>query len=244
MTLPRALAILACLAALGCDQDPARAMKIIARPPAAAPAADSPPAASGSSGTAEVARPTEIVTAPPAAATSAGKAAAAPKPPPAEAWRPLGCPPPPETSPGPSSLVVTGPCAFQHRAAVSCEALFDDFLLTMTRPAGHGATLMVFINVEKYRGPGSYKGAQMFLGLQDKANIYRWSSDTVDITVGSGEEFAVLPKTSLEAEPLLVECSGPMTNYQCSGRGDMAAMENTIQEVAGTLRCEPRGKEK
>ena len=80
--------------------------------------------------------------------------------------------------------------------------------------------LMIYINVENYHGPDTYKRAQMFLGLQDKTSIYRWSSDIVAITVGAGEEFVTLPATRLDAEPILVDCTGPMTNFQCSGRGE------------------------
>jgi hypothetical protein len=195
----RRVAITACLLAVACDEDPARSVRIVARPPVATTAADTPPNAAE--------------------------------------WHPEVCPPPPEDAPGPSTLGVTGPCAFEHRGAVSCESAGDDFILTMTRPAAHGAKLMVYINVEKYHGPGSYEEAQMFLGVQDKTLIYRWSSDTVSITVGSGEELAVLPPTRLEAEPLLIECSGPMTNYDCSGRGDLPAMEASTEVVSGTLRC-------
>ncbi len=212
MTRSSALAIVACLAAIACDEDPARSVKIVARPPATAGSVETPPSVVGPSRTAE--------------------------------WRPEACPPPPEDSPGPSSLTVTGPCAFQHRGAVSCEPIADDFYISMSRKAARGATLMVYINVEKYHGPGSYDGAQMFVGVQDKTSIYRWSSDTIAITVGPGEEFAVLPTTRLDAEPVLIDCTGPMTNFQCGGRGDAPAFESTTEVVSGTLRCEGGGKEK
>ena len=58
---------------------------------------------------------------------------------------------------------------------------------------------MVYINVEQYHGPGDYRDAQIFLGLQDKFSIYRWSGDKLNITVGGGQEFVALPATSLEA---------------------------------------------
>src|SRR5262249_54565932 len=159
-------------------------------------------------------------------------------------WRPEACPPPPEESSGPSSLVATGPCTFRHKGAASCESLGDDFYISFSRKALGAATLMVYINVEQYKGPGSYTRAEMFVGVQDKTSIYRWSSDTVNITVGPNEEFATLPTTRLEAEPVLVECTGPMTNFQCNGRGDAEGLEGTIAVLSGTLRCEGGGKEK
>src|SRR5262249_46236343 len=130
------------------------------------------------------------------------------------------------------------PCAFEQRAAVSCEALADDFIVVATRPAKNGATIMIYINVEKYTGPGEYTEAQMFVGVQDKQNIWRWSSDNVNITVGKDEAFSELPPTKLEAEPMLVHCTGPMNNYQCEGRGDEPAFEKTIVTISGRLQCE------
>jgi hypothetical protein len=157
-------------------------------------------------------------------------------------WRPEACPPPPEDSPGPSTLTATGPCVFTHGGAVSCEASVDDFIMAGTRQAARGATLVIFINVEKYAGPGHYDGAQMFVEVEDKTSIYRWSSDNVSITVGPGEEFAELPATRLDAEPLLINCSGqvgPNSNwlYDCRGRSGATAIEGTTEVVSGTLRC-------
>ena len=103
---------------------------------------------------------------------------------------------------------------------------------------------MVYINVEKYEGPGTYDGAEVFVGVQDKTSIYRWSGDGIAITVGPGEEFVVLPRTRLEAEPAFVDCTGPMTNFQCEGRGGVEALLTTTEVVSGTLWCEGGGKEK
>jgi len=202
MKWTRVLVVSACLLAAGCDDDPASAVRIIARPPVTVPAS--------------------------APIVGAGD------------WHPEACPPPPEATTGPSSLTVTGPCAFEHHGAVSCEANGDDFLVSMTRPAASGALLMIYINVEQYHGPGSYETAEMYIGVQDKKLIYRWSGDTVAITVGADEAFVVLPTTRIEAEPLLINCSGPMTNYDCSGRGDLPALEASAEVLSGTLRCAER----
>jgi hypothetical protein len=220
MRAARLLAIGGCLVVLGCEQDRARSVKIIPRPPSAAPV----PAA----------------VAPPAAGPIGGPAAPPTAVRPAQSWHPPGCPPPPGGANGPSSFTVTGPCAFQHRAAVDCEGTADDFLVTLSRQAARGATLMVYINVEFYRGPGSYTGAQMFVGVQDKTSIYRWSSDSVSITVGPDERFVSLPTTRVDVEGQLVGCSGPMNNYQCSARTPFEVevpQAQLAEVVSGTMSC-------
>lgn len=239
-----ALVIVACLVAAACDQDPARSVKIVARPPAAASVAVTPPGAGEPSGGTGPAPSVKSDARPPAAVGSVATPPGASGPSRIAEWRPEGCPPPPEDSSGPSSLSVTGPCAFQHRGRVSCEARADDFYVSLSRKAARGATLMVYINVEKYHGPGSYDGAEMFVGVQDKTSIYRWSGDRLTITVGPGEGFVVLPTTRLDAEPILIDCTGPMTNFQCGGRGDAEALLTTTEVVSGTLWCEGGGKEK
>ena len=192
----RARAILAgaCLVAAACDEDPARSMKIVPRPPAAvSPAAtrpapgsvaavspasarlaETPPRAAGPVPETRAARSSGTAARPPG--TGASRSSAEVEPAAATDSRQPGCPPPPEASPGPSDFTAAGPCTFKHRGAVVCEALDDDFLVTLSRKAAGGATLMVYINVENYHGPGDYRDAQIFLGLQDKFNIYRWSA--------------------------------------------------------------------
>jgi hypothetical protein len=251
MRRARAIAVGACLVAAACDEDPARSMKIMPRPPAAvshapvsvaavSPAAarpaQTPPRAAGPTPDTQAVRSSRTAARPPGTGASSSSAGVAR--PAATDWRPPGCPPPPEASSGPSSFTAAGPCAFEHRGAVACESVADDFLVTLSRKAARGVALMVYINVEHYHGPGDYTGAQIFVGLQDKINIYRWSSDTLNITIGSGEESVTLPATSLEAEPLFANCTGPMTNFQCGGRGGADEFEKTKEVVSGTLRCE------
>ena len=257
----RACAIVAgaCLVAAACDEDPARSMKIVPRPPASvSPATTRPapvglaavspaatrlaetqsPRAAGPVSETQAARSSRTAARPPA--TGASRSSAEVQPLVATDWRLPGCPPPPEASSGPSAFTAAGPCAFTHRGAVACEALEDDFLVTLSRKAAGGVTLMVYINVEQYHGPGDYSNAQIFLGLQDKFNIYRWSSDTMNITVGSGQESVTLPATTLEAEPTFTNCTGPMTNFQCQGRDFAADFLKSKEVVSGTLRCETR----
>ena len=242
---PGVVALLAGLALAGCDKDPAASLKIARTPPppVVAPGAPAAPASQ-----AEAVVPVVAAEAPrmvqkaaravPRAEPAAIESAAS------NEWRPQGCPPPPEEGQGASSLNVSGPCAFKHRGTFSCEAIHDDFYISMTRQAAHGSTLTVFINVEKFKGAGTYQNAEMFLGVQDKSSIYRWSSQEVQLTVGPDAQYVVLPTTRLAAEPVLVDCSGPMTNYQCSGRGELEALLGTTEVVAGKMQCDAAGKAK
>jgi hypothetical protein len=240
MTRLSRIVVAAALMAAGCGDDPARAVKIgdraqtTAPPPASVP----PPSARDAKAAvdSEPPRPTDsIIRRPQNQLTPRGSAPAA--------WRPPGCPPAPQSATGEAVVSLTGPCAFEHREPVSCEATPDDFLVTMSRRGAGGTALMIFINVEKYAGPGKYDGGQMFFGIQDKTNVFRWSSDDVTATVGPGEATLILPATRLEAEPLLVKCSGPMTNYQCDGREDASAIDGTVEIVGGTFMCEKKGRE-
>jgi hypothetical protein len=225
-----ALAVIVCLVTLACDKDPARAVKIAIQPPQATHPADSAPKLPTPAPDPDLRRPIDTIV---HRSTARGLVTS----PRDAAWSPDGCPPPTEEGSGSDLLTVTGPCAFEHREPVGCESLADDFLMTMSRKGARGATVMVFINVEHYKGPGHYDGAQMFVGVQDRTNIYRWSNDEVTMTVGAGEAFAVLPTTQLTAEPMLVRCTGPMTNYQCDARQEATVMEGTVEVLSGTLRC-------
>jgi hypothetical protein len=156
-----------------------------------------------------------------------------------------GCPPPPEEHPvGPSSLTATGPCAFEQRAAVTCESSVDNFTLALTRKAKNGATLVMYVDFDHYHGPGNYDDGRMFVAVQDGQSLYRWSNDRARITVGPDEAFAVLPETRLAAEPMFVDCKrviGSDTMYQHDCARQTSAKtpaEGTIEVVSGKLQCE------
>jgi hypothetical protein len=253
-----ALAIVVGLTATSCDDDPARSVKIIDRPvnapePAprpADPASDvKPQAPAPPTPRPPAARPANRPARAPAAAGSIVKPHGAAEASPLAEWSPQSCPPPPEVAPGPGNLVVTGPCPFRHEAAVNCTATDDDFIIAVTRKAAGGATLVMYINVEKYHGPGRYAEAQMFLAVQEGTSIYRWSNDYFPIIVGEGEAFVELSATRLDGEPQLIDCSlqiGPATNYQyqCEGIADVTAIEHTAEVASGRLVCEASARDK
>ena len=213
------LVITGCLATIGCSEDPARSVKIAARPKRTAAA---PAAPVSTTHTPKVSRPPRV---------------------PDPGWHPDFCPPPAEGSEGPSTFSVSGPCEFEHHGAVSCESVGDDFIVALTRKARNGATLVVYLNVEQYHGPGTYDGGQMFVAVEGGSTIYRWSSDAVKTTVGPGEAFAELHETRLEGEAMLLGCTsliGPSTNYQyqCDSTRDAPlAIDKTVEIVSGKLQC-------
>jgi hypothetical protein len=190
---------LVCVPLVACDQDPARAIKIIARPapkaePAAPPtSAPAPPKPVPSPG--PTARPAS------SPAPAATPAAAPPAPVYEFQWRPNLCPPPPEPSPGPSTLVVTGACAFRHQGATNCSATADDFYVEATRPGARDSTVLIYANVERYKGPGRYDKAEMLIGVNDPGYNYRWFSDGVHITVAEDETFVEIQPVRLEPLP-------------------------------------------
>jgi hypothetical protein len=116
-------------------------------------------------------------------------------------------------------LVADGACKFEQHGDVDCESLDDDFILQTSRPSAQGATLSVYVNVEKYRGPGDYDEAQMLVSVQDPKGLFRWRSDQVVVTVGKDEKFVKLRPVRLESLP-------PMRPSEIN--------------VAGTLWCRPR----
>ena len=146
-----------------------------------------------------------------------------------EEWRPNGCPPPADATTGASSLAATGPCTFQQQRPASCVSVADHFVMTIARKAANNATLMMYINVDGYHGPGSYEGAEIFAGVQDATSVSRWSTDDAKITVGPGEAYSIIPATELDAEG--AEASG--ANSDPGGTADV---------ISGTLACDTSGK--
>lgn len=229
----------------------AEAGKESAKASGASPPAAKPPAADSSVKGASEGRPGGKVAAAPAGTTVTKRpkaAGVAPSqagngPTAGETSTALACPPPPEKSRGPSTLSVTGPCKFEHTGAFACESRGDDFYVSTKRKAARGAMLVVYINVEGYKGPGDYPRGQVYVSVYDKASIHRWSNEDVTITVGPDESFAVLPPTRLEAEPMFVDCAGPVTELQCSSRRQSEVFNGTVELASGKLHCE-RGEKK
>ena len=117
-------------------------------------------------------------------------------------WRPALCPPLPEPpGPAPHRLVLGGACAFEHASPVRCEVLQDDMYVTLSRPANDGAVVTLYVNVERYQGPGSYEAAQVQLSVQDRGALFRWGSSGARVTVESGETVVRFDRVALSPEP-------------------------------------------
>ncbi len=260
-----ALVAFACLVAVGCSDDPARSVKIIARQPEAASVAASspiwqqnlapssspepcPPAANKSWSVACADTPSRTVKIV-ARRTSQATAAASTSQGPLQSLLPEFCPPPAEEASGPGNFTVNGPCEFRRQAPVACESLQDDFVVAATQKAKSGASLVIYLNVEHYHGPGDYDEAQMFVALQSGTTIRRWSNDNVHAIVGPGETFVVLPESRLDAEPARMECSrliGPESNYQfqCAGISESnPAIDSSVEMISGNLGCAATAKD-
>jgi hypothetical protein len=107
----------------------------------------------------------------------------------------------PETKTGRSTFAANGPCTFRHTGDVKCREALDDFHTMMLRQGPGEATVAVYLNIEFYKGAGSYDGGQMFLTVQNKNAYYHWGSDSVHTTVAPGLKYVDLHETRLEAEP-------------------------------------------
>lgn len=152
------------------------------------------------------------------------------------------CPVPGE-APGPGSFSAEGTCGFRERELVDCESVKDDFIIAVTRPAQNGWTLVAYLNVERYHGPGEYDGAQLFVAVQNERTIYRWSSEDLHVRVEPYEEAATVSSGRLEAEPVHFQCSTLLTpesnlTYQCNAASESNFRFNKSDlKVKGTLQC-------
>ena len=173
-----------------------------------------------------------------AGAMQSASAAAPASPKAAGKWRPSACPPMPEQGKGPSTLKVTGPCAFEHKGEAECEWTGDDLLATVTRKTKNGAEVMFFVNVERYVGPGKYKAPNdVLVSLKEGSKIYRWSTNEFELTVGPDSRYVTLHDVRLDPELVLVGCTGPQSNFQCDGRGDEPQLMKSVSLATGTIYC-------
>jgi hypothetical protein len=105
----------------------------------------------------------------------------------------------PQRGAGPSKVKVSGPCGFDHTGEADCEADGDDFYVMVTRKTKSGAEVMLFVNVERFVGPGRYKAPNdIFVSLMDGNKIYRWWSNQSEVVVGAGSRYVTFTKTQLE----------------------------------------------
>jgi hypothetical protein len=125
----------------------------------------------------------------------------------------------PETPSGTTtaSLEISGACAVQEIDPVSCTIAVDDFYAVIHRTLTDGRTLYLTLNVETYRGPGSFRNAQLYLEVEGGGVLARWTNLEVAATV-TAAGFVTLPGATVAPEvgtgaPGSITVSGTM---QCA----------------------------
>jgi hypothetical protein len=158
---------------VGCDQDPARSMRI----PRAGSVAPASPAT--------------------ALADLASDAS------PTLQWSPAICPPPAESRTGLSTLVGTGACAFQQQGPATCTLTDDDLLMLVTRPMPDDSLFMIYLGVENFHRGKDNTDAQIVVGVQSPQGLYRWATDQARVTNAADERSVTIAETHLPAVPPL-----------------------------------------
>jgi len=115
---------------------------------------------------------------------------------------PVGaCPPQPEPAGAAGSEAeLAGPCTFRQAGRAYCRHAADDFYVVVERTLAAGRTLDLYIDVEFYKGPGSYRGAQSLLIIQEAGTLYTWSNFRTEVTVLPREAGVRLARTELRPE--------------------------------------------
>ena len=116
-------------------------------------------------------------------------------------FNPALCVVQPEEQKGSTKFSANGPCSFHNEGDVKCRATVDDFYTMLLRQGPGNATVAIYLNIEAYKGPGTYEGGQMFLTAQNGDAYYHWSNDSVKTVVGPGLKWVDVPETKLDAEP-------------------------------------------
>ncbi len=98
------------------------------------------------------------------------------------------CTPLPEPSDGTASqLRFDGPCSFVETRAVQCVNKTDDYYAYIHRSLPDNAQLSALINVEKYKGPGTYtKNSVVFIQVARQGVLYEWRQESATLTVSDG----------------------------------------------------------
>jgi hypothetical protein len=131
------------------------------------------------------------------------------------------CTPLPEpTGPADSNLRFDGPCPFTQTQAVLCVNRVDDYYAYVNRDLPQHGQLSALINVEKYKGPGTYtKNSVVFLQVSRAGVLYQWKQEEASLTVTDNGRRVIVGPSSLPAL-----AGGP-------ARGEV--------RVEGTIACRP-----
>lgn len=128
-----------------------------------------------------------------------------PPPPPTAPPVPLECSPPspdPSGTPQGSNLGFSGVCTFTETAKVSCSTQPDDFLFQFKRATPNGPTIYYNVNVEYYKGPGTYtQYVQMIFEIPDNGTIYEWDNQNGSATIDQSGSSGSINNVDLPADP-------------------------------------------
>ncbi len=149
--------------------------------------------------------PVQTATAPPTPiGTQAGGVTPAPTLPSPRPPVPLECNPPadePSTVPHGSDLRIEGACTFTETSAVACSTQPDDFLFQFARRTPNGPTIYFQLNVENYKGPGTYaSNVQAIFEIPDNGTTYEWDSQDASTTVDVGQRSGSIHRAVLPAD--------------------------------------------
>jgi len=115
-----------------------------------------------------------------------------------------GCDPLPDDSAGTalSDLRFAGPCSFTETAPVQCVDKVDDYYAYVTRQLPDYGQLSALINVERYKGPGTYtKNSVVFLQVSRNGTLYEWKQEAATLTVADKGTKVVVDAASVPAVP-------------------------------------------
>jgi len=112
-----------------------------------------------------------------------------------------GCSPLPESAgPTASNLRFQGPCTFTENQAVQCVNKIDDYYAYVNRQLPDYGQLSALINVERYKGPGTYtKNSVVFLQVSHNGVLYEWKQDSATLTVVDNGNKVIVAGASVPA---------------------------------------------
>jgi hypothetical protein len=111
------------------------------------------------------------------------------------------CTPVPEPNPTTeSNLRFEGPCAFTQTSAVRCVNKVDDYYAYINRELPDYGQLSALVNVEKYKGPGTYsKNSVVFIQVSRKGVLYEWKQESATLTVTQDANKVIVGASSVPA---------------------------------------------
>ena len=99
-----------------------------------------------------------------------------------------------------TDLRFIGPCVFTESAQVQCVKRVDDFYAYINRDLPNNDRLAAFINVEKFKGPGTYtKNSVVSLQVVHDGQLYIWKQDAATLTVDPGVHSVTVDAATLPA---------------------------------------------